>query len=109
MAYAKIHLYPPSKPDTEVLQAISAWNGYFSFVPDEAGDWRVTAEDGMGHKGEIIVGSGQWTVDSGSSGSMPNSGTGGKIPLPLSAVLGLSLLANIFTTLYFISQRRKQK
>lgn len=106
MSYAKIRVFPPSKPDTEILQAITAWDGCFSFVPDEEGAWRITAEDGMGHKGEIVVGnSGQGVGDSGGGGR--GSGTAAEAPRALLAILGISLLANIFALWNYLSKRRK--
>ena len=67
MMYAKIFLYPPSNPRTEILQSIADRNGYFSFVPDESGEWRISAEDGMGHKGEIMLSAGGVEALSGES------------------------------------------
>jgi nickel transport protein len=101
MMYAKIHLYSPSRHDTEILQAIADPNGYFSFVPDEEGEWRITAEDGMGHKGEIAVATGS----AGVSGDVPASG--GKLPLPLAAFLGVSLIFNVFLCWYCIGTKRR--
>jgi nickel transport protein len=104
MMYATVKLYPPSKPETEILQSIIGRDGYFSFVPDEAGEWRVTAEDGMGHKGTIEV-----TVDDTAAGASTASAPsgGGTTPLFMRIVLGLSLILNIFAVYHFVLLRVK--
>jgi uncharacterized GH25 family protein len=52
MLFAKVKVFPPSSPDAPARESIADRNGYFSFVNDEPGEWRLTAEDGMGHKGK---------------------------------------------------------
>lgn len=121
MMYAKVKLYPPSRPDVESLQSVTDRNGVFCFIPDEAGEWRADAEDGMGHKGTVII-----RVPESSPDAPPGSRTGaasgisqagsqtesasktgrggavsGGIPLPLGIVLGLSLILNIFSIWHF--------
>jgi nickel transport protein len=103
MSFAVIRIFAPSRPDTETLQSLTDRNGCFSFVPDEAGEWRVSAEDDMGHKGEIrinVAGSGK----PGLAGTA--SGGTGKGPLVLRLILGLSLILNIFTVYRFVLGRR---
>jgi nickel transport protein len=112
MMYAKIFLYPPSSPRTEILQSIADRGGYFSFVPDEDGEWRICAEDGMGHKGEIALAAGA-VENPGAvlTGTSPGK-TGiaaGKPPLPLAMVLGLSLILNAFGVWYIAGKKRAGK
>jgi nickel transport protein len=106
MMYAKIKLYPPSQSDAEILQSISDRNGYFSFVPDEQGDWRIDAEDGMGHKGSITITVSR--LEAGSGEAAP-SGTVQPAPLVQRILLGLSLILNVFAVYGFIAHRRKSK
>jgi nickel transport protein len=102
MAYALVRVYAPSKPDTESVQAITDRNGYYSFVPDETGEWRITAEDDMGHKGEITL-----AVAGGGNAGAANAASGtGRTPLALRAILGLSIIFNIFAAYGFILGRR---
>jgi nickel transport protein len=121
MMYAKVKLYPPSRPGVESLQSVTDRNGLFCFIPDEAGEWRVDAEDGMGHKGTIIIGVPEALADvpldispdlsTGAASQMgaasKTSKTGregavfGNIPRPLGIVLGLSLILNIFSGWHF--------
>ena len=102
MMYAKIRLYPPSQPEVDIYQGLADRNGLFSFMPDEAGLWRVSAEDGMGHKGEITL-----ETAGGGAGAGTAGGRGGKPPLPLAAVLGVSLLCNGFGVYYLIQKKRE--
>lgn len=105
MMYARIKLYAPSASDAEVLQTVTDRNGYFSFVPEGVGFWRVTVEDGMGHKGEITV-----NILAGGEGSDEKSASSqdvnGKPPLPLAALLGVSLILNVFSIWYFARRNR---
>jgi nickel transport protein len=113
MMYAKIFLYPPSSPRTEILQSIADRRGYFSFVPDENGEWRISAEDGMGHKGEITVAAGaaenQAAAVRGNSPGKSGTAAGRKPPLPLAMVLGLSLILNGFGLWYVAGKKRIAK
>lgn len=104
MAFAKVKTFPPSTVDRnlESLVGISDRNGMFSFIPDEAGEWRVDIEDGMGHKGSIAVNTGTPT---GETEAVP-AGSNGKLPLPVSIILGLSLLLNIFSVWRFAAARQ---
>ncbi|GHT98469.1 hypothetical protein FACS1894142_4830 [Spirochaetia bacterium] len=104
MLFAKIKVFPPSSPDAPAQESIADRDGYFSFVPFEAGDWRLVAEDGMGHRGEIIV-----TVDDAAEAALPvqNTAPSNKVSRSIAIVLGLSLLANIFALWYFAGLRKK--
>ncbi|MDR1149788.1 MAG: hypothetical protein LBK66_14275, partial [Spirochaetaceae bacterium] len=86
-------------PDAPVQESVADRAGYFSFIPFEPGEWRLTAEDGMGHKGTITISVNvEGGADAEAAGAAGAAGTGpsSRPPLALSIVLGLSLLANIF-------------
>jgi nickel transport protein len=100
MAFALVRVYAPSRPDTEIVQSITDRNGYYSFIPDEEGEWRITAEDDAGHKGEIKV----TVTASGGCAAAVTGGIGGT-PLALRVILGLSLIVNIFAVYSFILGR----
>jgi nickel transport protein len=109
MLFASVKVYPPSTPDATVQETMTDRDGYFSFVPFENGPWRLTVEDGMGHKGEITltvsgVGSVAGAGDAAASGA-GQGGTGGAHPA-LRVILGLSLILNIFAVYGFILGRR---
>jgi hypothetical protein len=108
MLFAKIKVFPPSSPDAPAQESIADRNGYFSFVSDEPGEWRLTGEDGMGHWGEIIV-----TVEPEAGAQNPVPGGNmpadklpeGKLPSPFAAVLGLSLIVNVFGLWYIMKKK----
>jgi nickel transport protein len=98
MSFALIRVFAPSRPGTEIVQGITDRNGYYSFVPDEEGEWRITAEDDMGHRGEIKL-----TAAAG-GGAAAAVGSGGG-PSVLRALFGLSLIVNVFAVYGFIRGR----
>ncbi|MHB9073147.1 MAG: hypothetical protein ACYC6G_06450 [Desulfobaccales bacterium] len=54
MDYAKVTVFAPgSSQPFQVGHADK--NGRFCFFPDAPGEWRMTAEDGMGHRLEVKV------------------------------------------------------
>ncbi|MBU4354002.1 MAG: hypothetical protein KJ822_01500 [Proteobacteria bacterium] len=54
MDYAKVKVFAPGS--SQPFQVGNAdKNGRFCFYPDSPGEWRVTAEDGMGHRLEVKV------------------------------------------------------
>jgi nickel transport protein len=54
MSYAKVTILSPGT--SQPFQVGHAdKNGRFCFYPDALGQWRVTAEDGMGHRLEVKV------------------------------------------------------
>jgi len=111
MSYSKIKLYPPSSSGTEILQSLCDRNGYFSFAADEAGEWRVTVEDGMGHKGEITIEVDN-TDDADNASETYTAGDSGSagiksIPLVLRCILGLSIILNVFAVYFFVLAKKK--
>ncbi|MDR2133949.1 MAG: hypothetical protein LBP27_02485 [Treponema sp.] len=101
MAYTVVRVYAPSGPGTEIVQSITDRNGYYSFVPDEEGEWRISAEDDMGHKGEITLA----VAGGGNAGAGNAAGGTGAAPPALRVILGLSLILNIFAAYGFILGR----
>jgi nickel transport protein len=108
MSFALIRVYAPSKPAVETVKSITDRNGYFSFIPDESGEWRITAEDGMGHKGEITV-----LAENGAEGAAASvegeRSAGSKTPLLFRITLGLSLILNIFAVYNFVLKNGGRK
>lgn len=54
MSYAKVTVFPP-KTNQPFQVGYTDKNGRFCFYPDALGEWRVTADDGMGHRLEVKV------------------------------------------------------
>jgi nickel transport protein len=108
MLFASVKVYPPSAPDASVQETMTDRDGYFSFVPFENGPWRLTVEDGMGHRGEITL-----TVGGAGSGDDPGNaavsnaapGGSGGAHRALRVMFGLSLILNIFAACRFILGR----
>jgi nickel transport protein len=103
MLFAKVKVFSPSMPASPAQESVADRNGYFSFVPFENGDWRLTAEDGMGHKGEIIIvveGEGE------TAAALPEAPSA-RLPGLAAGVLGLSLILNIFALWYFAGLYKK--
>jgi uncharacterized GH25 family protein len=106
MLFAKVKVFPPSSPDAAAQESIADRYGYFSFVPFENGEWRLTAEDGMGHKGEIFI-----TVADGTASettATSDASQSGKLPVPIAAALGLSLILNVFGFWYLAGKKSKK-
>jgi nickel transport protein len=100
MLFAKVKVFPPSSPDAPTQESVADRNGYFSFVNDEPGEWRLTGEDGMGHKGEVIVMTAA-ALETKETGE-PTEKTGGRVSLTMRLILGLSLILNIFAVYNFV-------
>ncbi|MDR0762473.1 MAG: hypothetical protein LBF13_05445, partial [Campylobacteraceae bacterium] len=77
--------------------------GFFAFVPDEDGEWRVEAQDGMGHRGEIVLDAFKTSLDTKNTQSTSSASAAFRI------VLGLSLLLNIFALYGFVLRKRLQR
>ncbi|MDR0664770.1 MAG: hypothetical protein LBF86_04525 [Helicobacteraceae bacterium] len=84
MMYAKVKLYSPSSPKVETLKSLTDMNGFFAFVPNEDGKWRVEAQDGMGHRGEITVDTLKTSLDADDKNT--------SVSTAFRIVLGLSLI-----------------
>ena len=52
MSYAKVTIFAPGS-DQPFQVGHTDKNGRFGFFPDALGDWRLTADDGMGHRLEV--------------------------------------------------------
>jgi len=105
MAYAEVSVFAPGKADVEFAVGRTDARGRFAFVPHGAGQWLVTASDGLGHKAQAHVQVAQ--PDAGSaSPEQADAPPVGAPSLTLRAVLGVSLLANVFLGLMLARRRR---
>jgi nickel transport protein len=108
MLFAKVKVYPPSTPDATVQESMTDRDGYFSFVPFENGDWRLTAEDGMGHMGEIVVTVADGTTQEAAS-QTENAAPSNRLPRLIAIALGLSVIFNVFAFWYLTGRKLKKK
>ncbi len=46
----EVTVYSPSAADEPVRRMLSGEGGLVEFIPPEAGDWLLVADDGMGHR-----------------------------------------------------------
>lgn len=49
MSYAEVEIFSPSDEKVEYQNGRTDKNGCFAFLPNEAGEWKVKVNDGMGH------------------------------------------------------------
>jgi nickel transport protein len=105
MAYAEVSVFAPAKPDIEFAVGRTDARGRFAFVPHGAGQWLVAASDGMGHRAETRLQVAEPTAAS-SPTAQADAPPAGTASLTMRAVLGLSLLANVFLGLGFARRRR---
>ena len=118
MAYASIKVFAPNEAAVEYQNAHTDQTGRFAFVPRVAGQWRIVADDGMGHRQEAVLGiaapqpaaSEATNVASGASQSAapPQQASSTSSPFVLRLALGLSVLGNMFCGLYFLRKRNTQ-
>jgi nickel transport protein len=55
VAHAKVQVFSPASPSAEFHAGTTDARGYFSFVPDGAGAWRLVVDDQEGHRRELRV------------------------------------------------------
>lgn len=97
-AFARIEIYSPSDEETPYQTGQTDRNGYFSFVPEESGNWVVWIDDGTGHRQETTV-----SVDP--TQDAPAMQSTGSPPQWQPLVTGLSLILGIAGLLYGLKNR----
>jgi nickel transport protein len=55
LSYAEIMIFSPESDVVEYQYGRTDKSGYFAFVPNSRGDWKITVDDEMGHFNETIV------------------------------------------------------
>lgn len=117
-AYVQVEVFAPGEADVEFQNGRTDALGRFTFTPDKPGVWAVVMSDGMGHqlRHEVTVPEALFTPDSetnskaqasaATSGAapagaaVPTAATGGgglgTLSTPWKALVGVSVLCNIF-------------
>jgi len=54
-SYASVEIFDPSGSKTEFQNGRTDAKGFFSFVPDRMGTWKVIVDDEMGHRVETQI------------------------------------------------------
>lgn len=107
MSYADVLVYSPGDDEIEHQNGRTDANGRFVFYPDEPGKWQIEAGDGTGHLEKASV---EVSAQQGEKEASVRENSGGQKSPPggldraLMAVLGVSLILNIFSGLYFFQK-----
>jgi nickel transport protein len=108
MAWNKVRVFGPGDEKTEFVVARTDRNGRFAFLPDRPGLWRVEASDDEGHKA-VAETEYRPAASSGASSAMAAPGSGsyseGAGPPWMRAVLGVSLVLNLFVGAAFLKRK----
>lgn len=91
MSYAEALVWSPGDAEVEYQYGRTDRKGRFVFLPDAPGEWKISVNDGRGHK---AVAAYQVATDP----SIPKPATiqnPGKVSKIVSAFLGISLIANV--------------
>lgn len=52
---AEIAVFDPSPESDPFVESVTDRHGRFAFIPDQPGQWRVEANDGMGHRTQLLI------------------------------------------------------
>lgn len=105
VAAADVSVYAPG--DDAVYQAgRTDIAGYFAFVPDRPGDWRLEARDGRGHVVEMTVTVGGGAVSPSTTAVESTGHHHDGLPSWVGWLLALSVLVNV--ALLWAMRRRPQ-
>ena len=99
--FAKIQIFAPADPSKEFQAANTDKRGYFSFVPEGPGSWRIVLDDEIGHRKDLTVEVPE--PFQGSSGGSPSGSSRFE-----RALLGLSLIFGVTGVWYGIRSRKGQ-
>jgi nickel transport protein len=98
--FAKVEVFAPGADRQQFLLGTTDKRGYFSFVPESGGNWRVVVDDEEGHRREAAV-----TIP---DPFQSNAQTVIQHPQRLERVLlGLSLIFGLTGFLYGFKARRR--
>lgn len=106
-AYAAVEIYSPDDAKVEYQGGRTDAAGVFAFVPDKNGAWTAVMTDGMGHKTTHAV---NVTLAASVPSVQPDPAqTGGLETMStlVRAVLGVSLLLNLFAGLALYRCRKE--
>jgi nickel transport protein len=99
--FAKVQVFSPAAPSEEFHTGRTDHRGYFSFVPEGGGTWRVVVDDEEGHRGDMKVS----VPDDFESAAQTNAARASRLER---ALLGLSLIFGLTGFLYGFRARRRR-
>lgn len=91
--FADVQVFAPGGGAKPVLTGVTDRNGCFLFLPDTAGVWRVSVDDGMGHAASRAVTS---AVALAAASSTAPPAPPGRMSRVQAAATGLSLIFGVF-------------
>lgn len=100
VSFAKVSIYSPVESAQQFQSGLTDRRGYFSFVPDQAGLWKVIVDDEEGHRRELSVPVPDRFESAAPSGSVQPS----RIER---ALLGIALILGITGVAYGVRARRR--
>lgn len=106
VSYASVKIWSPGNNSIEYQNGRTDKNGRFSFLPDSAGEWRITLNDGQGHAATLhhqVEERGEATTT-----EMP-AGPAGTVERSLFALLGSSLIVNLGFAVHFFRKKAFKK
>ncbi len=91
MDYCDVNVFSPANGEEAWLSGTTDPNGRFAFCPDTQGVWRVTVDDGMGHRVEMDVECGEDARTT--SGEEHHHHT---VNRPLGVLIGVAVIFGLF-------------
>lgn len=55
VAFSKVQVFSPAEPAQPYQTGLTDRRGYFSFVPDAGGAWRLVVDDEEGHRRDVAI------------------------------------------------------
>lgn len=107
-AYAAVEIYSPDNAKVEYQGGRTDAAGVFAFVPNKSGTWTAVMTDGMGHKATHAV---NVTLESVApmQATVPTPSSEQNTSTLVRAILGVSLLLNLFAGLALYRRRKETK
>lgn len=98
ISFSEFKVFSPSDRETAYQEGLTDKNGRFLFFPDEAGKWKVSVSDGMGH--------GMVTEIQVDTAGMAPASEGGGMSRFQKILMGISVILGITGILFFVSARK---
>ena len=105
MSYAEAFIFSPKDKEREYQNGRTDLRGRFAFCPNTAGTWRIEVSDGRGHKVRGFV---EVKEIKSEDIRVAQSRQTGPISWPLGALLGVSLICNLFFIVYQLKGRESR-
>ncbi len=108
-AYVQAEIFAPGDEKAEYQNGRTDQNGVIAFAPNRNGTWRVTAFDTSGHKADFSVPVALGAGEENAEPAVPAAAPVSALDTPLRAVLGVSLLCNLWLLLGLWKRRSPKR